>query len=336
MTEIGIMAMDYYLPEEKKSVSDIFKEEDIPFGTLAKGVDFKKDIGIENVRVSGEIPSALALKAAGKVMEKSGVNPDEIDLVVGFSSLPEDYVGPTWSVAGLVQERLGLKNALATAVNTGGCASYHVALKTVRAMMLSNESINTAMMVACDCTPRGNKTYYPITVTSDGGSAIILRKNIDHGVILGVESLSIGRLHDVWYVPGLPYEKPEGAISPTSLFMYCEMEKFNKGVIPVNFYMFKKIIKMTLARIGMKFHEIDFFVYPTFSTWDQRYFMNAMDIPPDKIYLDNLKDVGHVQECDMVVNYVDAASKNRIKTGDNVMVISNGAGFAWSAAVIKH
>ncbi len=336
MAEIGIMAMDYYLPDRKKNVSDIFEEEDIPFGTLAKGIDFKKDIGIENVRVSDEMPSALALKAASKVMEKSGMNPDEIDLVVGFSSLPEDYVGPTWSAAGLIQEQLGLKNAFATAVNTGGCASYHVALKTVRAMMLSNENMNTAMMFACDCTPKGNKTYYPITVTSDGGSALILKKNFEHGVVLGVETLSIGRLHDVWYVPGLPYVRPEKPVSPNSHFMYCEMEKFNNGVIPVNFYMFKKIIRTILARIGMEFNEIDFFVYPTFSTWDQLYFMKAIDIPPDKIYLDNLKDVGHVQECDMVVNYVDAVAKNRIKSGDNVMVVSNGAGFAWSAALIRH
>ncbi len=336
MNQIGIVAMDYFLPEKERLVSDIFKEEKIPLDAFAKKINFLKDTGIETVRVADELPSELSLKAAKKTLDKANIDPEEIDLLMGFTSIPEDYVGPTWSAIGYVQEKLGMKNAIATAVNTGGCASFHVALEAVCALMSNSDDISTAMLVAGDRTPTGNKIYFPITVTTDGGGALILKKNHDRGQILGIENYSIGRLHDVWYVPGLPLQPPKGPVDESCIFMHCDYDKFNKEIIPVNTFMFRKIIRSVLQKNGLSIDDIDYFIYPSFTKWDQSTFMKAMDIPSDKIYLDNLKRIGHVQECDMVINYVDAVSNGHITEGKTVMIVSNGAGFFWSAAIVRH
>ncbi|MCG8335255.1 MAG: hypothetical protein MJE63_12095 [Proteobacteria bacterium] len=336
MTEIGITAMEYHLPEEEKLVSELFQEEEVPLGSFSKIVDFKRDIGIETVRTTEEMPSALSLKAAKKLMENAKADPEDIDVVIGFTSLPEDFVAPTWSSAGYVQESLGIKSRFTTAINTGGCASYHLALKTTMALMKSSDKINKALLVAGDRAPNLNKIYYPITIACDGGGALLLEKDPPKGRILGIETFSLGRLQDVWYVPGLPAEKPAGEVYEKSLHMHCNIDMFNKGVITINLFMFNKVINSVLESTGLLFDDIDFFVYPSFSTWDQSNFMKAFNIPPEKIYLKNLKRLGHVQECDLVVNYVDAVADGMIKDGDKVMVVSNGAGFAWSAAVIEH
>ncbi len=336
MTPIGILSEAFYLPPDKKRVEDVFRDESVPFGTLSKNIDFQRDIGIEEIHVTDELPSQLAIRAARAALDKAGVSPSEIDVVVDFTSIPEDYVGPTWSAAGLVQQALGISRGFATAVNTGGCASYHLALKAVMALMQADSRINTALLFAGDRTPDLNKTYYPITVASDGGSALVLRKNADRAQILGVETISVGRLHDVWYVPGLQTLKPGEEATEAHLHMYAKMDKFNEGVIPINFLMFRKVMERLLTRLELGFSDVDYYIYPTFSTWDQAYFMKRFGLTPDKIYTKALRHRGHVQESDMVINYAEAVDQGLIRSGDKVMVVSNGAGFAWSAALVRH
>lgn len=335
--QIGILSSGYYLPPERKSVVEIFRDEELPEGSPAAGVDFRRDIGIEAVHLAGdELPSELGLEASRRALAGAGLEPGDLDLIVDFTSIPEDYVAPTWAAAGLVQAELGAERALATAVNTGGCASYHVALKTACAMMRSDERLRRALLFAGDKTPALNKTYFPITVTCDGGSAVVLEKGHDRRAVLAVEVVTVGQLHDVWYVPGITNPEPGEPVSEKLLHMKSDLELFKKNVIPINLFMFRRVMTACLQRTGMKLTDVDYFVYPTFSAWDLAGFCKGMRIPREKIYADGLGRHGHIQENDMVVNYEDAAAEGRIGEGDLVMVTTNGAGFTWGAALIRH
>lgn len=336
-TKIGILSSGYYLPPMKKSVADIFRDEEIPTEPLAADVDFQRDIGIESVHVAGsESASSIGLKAAEAALGKANVSGSDLDLILDFTSIPEDFVAPTWSAAGFVQDALGAENALATAVNTGGCASYHVALRTACALLTANERMQLALLFSGDKTPALNKTYYPITVTCDGGSAVVLKKNHDRNEILTVEIATVGELHDVWYIPGLSNRDSDEPVGETLLHMKSDMKRFNERVIPTNLFMFRKVMKAAMRRVGIKADDVDHYIYPTFSTWDQRSFCKGLSIPPEKVYTDGLRRHGHLQENDMVMNFVDAVEEGRIREGDIVMVTTNGAGFFWAAALIRH
>jgi 3-oxoacyl-[acyl-carrier-protein] synthase-3 len=335
-TSIGIVAASYFLPPKRKAVVDIFRDEEIPTEPLASNVDFKRDIGIEAVHVAGdETATSLALKASRRVLEKAAIDPLEIDLILDFTSIPEEYVAPTWSAAGLVQKELGATRAFATAVNTGGCASYHTTLKVACSLMTANDRYQTALLFAGDKVPELNHTYYPITVICDGGSAVILKKNFDRRRILSVEVATLGKLHDVWYIPGMAHRDPSDQKNKW-LHMTADIPKFNKEVIPVNLFMFRKIMREALNRTGRKQQDVSYYIYPTFSTWDQKAFREAFMIPAERIYTDGLHRHGHLQETDMVLDYVDAVDEGLIKDGDLVMLTTNGAGFSWGAALIQH
>lgn len=332
---IGILACDYYLPPRTKDLEDVFLDEPIPSDALTTNVDFRRDIGIERVHLGGdEAPSEIGLKAARRAVERAGIDAGEIDLIIDFTSIPEDYPAPTWSAAGVVQEALGATGALATAVNTGGCTSYHVALKAALALLRDEPSMRTALLFAGDKTPELNKMYYPITVTCDGGGAVVLRKGHGRRVIVSVEVATLGELHDVWYIPGLAHaaEFPGGL----HMHMKSDMRRFNEAVIPTNLFMFRKVMRAAMKAAGVSAGDIRHYVYPTFSTWDQRSFCTAMKIDPGLVYTDSLARHGHLQENDMVCNYADAEREGRFAEGDLVMVTTNGAGFVWGAAVIRH
>lgn len=335
-TTIGILATAHYLPKATKSIEEIFRDEEIPNEPLAADIDFQRDIGIEKVHLGGdETPSEIGLKAARRAIDKAGIDPADLDLILDFTSIPEDYVAPTWSAAGVVQHELGARHAFATAVNTGGCASYHVALKAACAMMRDEDSMQLALLFSGDKTPALNKTYYPITVTCDGGGAVILKKGHDRDVILAVEVATLGELHDIWYIPGIA-NREEGAAPQQHLHMKSDMRRFKKAVVPVNIFMFRKVMRAAVKRAGLKWKDVDYYIYPTFSRWDQRSFCTALRIDPESVYTESLVRHGHLQENDMVINYEDAVDEGRVKKGDIVMVTTNGAGFAWGAAVIRH
>src|ERR1043166_7191130 len=205
---IGILEANYYLPPTKKALSQVFEDEEKPTEAFAANVDFEKDIGIEALHVAkNETAADLCINAAKLTMTKSGIDPEQIDLIIDFTSIPEDYVAPTWSAAGQVQQAIGATRAFTTAINTGGCASYQTTLKVACSLMSANERYNTALLVAGDKAPDFNHNYFPITVVSDGGSAVLLRKNMNTRRILGIEVATVGRLHEIWGIPGIRSEE---------------------------------------------------------------------------------------------------------------------------------
>lgn len=335
--DIGIRGAAYYLPPTRKRIADVFADERVPATALLPNVDFQRDIGIEAVHIAdGDTPTSLCVKAAQAALAQAGVTADELDLIVDFTSIPEDYPAPTWAVAGRVQHEIGASRALAIAVNTGGCTSYHVGLRTAIAMMQADARINVALLFAGDKTPPLNKTYYPITVTCDGSSAVVLQKGHDRRVILAVEIAVLGELHDVWTIPGLGRRRADEPVSEELLYMTSDLKKFMERVIPANLFMFRKVMKGALKRAGLTMADVKYYVYPTFSTWDQSSFCRGFGLPPERVSTEGLARHGHLQENDMVMNYVDAEAAGKIRGGDIVMVTTNGAGFVWGAAIVRH
>src|SRR5215831_835352 len=335
---IGIFEANYYLPPRKKALSQVFADEEKSTEVFDANVDFQKDIGIEALHVAKEETAAdLAIKAAKQTMAKSGIDPEEIDLIIDFTSIPEDYVAPTWSAAGQVQKEIGARRAFVTAINTGGCASYQTTLKVACSLMSANDRYQTALLVAGDKTPEFNHNYFPITVVSDAGSAVILKKGMTSRRLLGIEVATVGRLHDMWVIPGIHNRKPEdiGGKYPRWLHVCGDIQRFNKELIPINLFMFRKVIQAVLKRVGKKMQDISYFVYPTFSLWDQNAFIRAFGLPREKVSTENMHH-GHLQETDMVVGYVDALQAGKIKEGSLVMLATNGAGFSWGASLVQH
>src|ERR1041385_1146269 len=335
---IGILEATYYLPPTKKTLAQVFEDEEKPTETFAANVDFEKDIGIDALHVAkNETATDLCINAARCTMEKSGIDPKEIDLIIDFTSIPEDYVAPTWSAAGEVQKAIGATRAFTTAINTGGCASFQTTLKVACSLMSANDRYNTDLLVAGDKTPEFNHNYFPITVVSDGGSAVLLRKNMNTRRILGIEVATVGRLHDMWVIPGIHNRRSEdiGGKYPRWLHVCGDVQRFNKELIPINLFMFRKVMQGVLKQVGKKMQDVSYFVYPTFSAWDLKAFATAFNIPPEKMSGEGMHH-GHLQETDMVVGYVDALETGRIKDGDLVLLATNGAGFSWGASLVQH
>src|ERR1043166_6309186 len=83
---IGIFEANYYLPETIKTLTQLFEDEEKSSEVFDANVDFHKDIGIDALHVAKKERAAdLCINAARMTMEKSGIDPKEIDLIIDFT-----------------------------------------------------------------------------------------------------------------------------------------------------------------------------------------------------------------------------------------------------------
>lgn len=120
-----------------------------------------------------EDSSEMATKVAQKLLEQSGISPEEIDLII-VSTISPDAITP--STAALVQKNIGAKNAFAydlSAACAGFIFGYSTADKFLhspqynKALVISVEN-NSKMM---DFTDRTSTVFF-----GDGAAGVLLEK----------------------------------------------------------------------------------------------------------------------------------------------------------------
>jgi 3-oxoacyl-[acyl-carrier-protein] synthase III len=57
---------------------------------------------------------------------------------------------------------------------------------------------------------------------------------------------------------------------------------------------------------------------------------------PEQICACKLRDHGHLQGTDMVVNYLALLERNTLQPGDRVLMVSDGMGFMSGAALLRY
>lgn len=113
---VGIIAMAHHHPQHTMIARDIFKQERVELDP-----DNASEIEIEQVHVfGGQWRSELSLAAARECILRANLKATDIDVIVDFSVLPQDYVVPSWCMSNKIQYEIGAKNAFNLGFGGGG------------------------------------------------------------------------------------------------------------------------------------------------------------------------------------------------------------------------
>jgi len=97
-------------------------------------------------RAAGEKALTLAIKAGKKALDKAGVKPEEVDLLI-YAGVTRGWVEP--ATANLFQSELGLKSATCFDV-LDACASWIRAMAVAKSF-ISQKIYKMVMIVNCEC-----------------------------------------------------------------------------------------------------------------------------------------------------------------------------------------
>ena len=318
-----------YVPERVLTNADLEKLVD----TTDEWIMSRTGIKERRIAAEGEATSDLATKAALRAMEAAGVTAEEIDLIIVGTISPDTFFPST---ACHVQRNLGAVKAVAFDVSAA-CAGFLYAMQIAR-QFINGGTRKTALIIGADKLS-GMVNWQDrntCVLFGDGaGAAILTAKEPNDGDPSGVLSsvmASDGRLTDILSVPGggsaIPIT-PENADQRLNTIHMQGREVF-KAAVKYTLEACEQVIE----RAGLKAEDIALIIPHQANVRIVDAIRERLGLPPERAFL-NLQKYGNTSGAAVAIALDEAVRSGVVKKGDNILLVAFGAGFAWSASVIK-
>jgi 3-oxoacyl-[acyl-carrier-protein] synthase-3 len=329
---VRIAAAAYAVPSGEESVAEILERERLRVeSTLAPLSPRARDralnnLGLSRVRVCGsQQPYDLVLLAAREALEQAGIAARNIDLIVDYSTFPGEN-SQSISFAHRLSADLGAETSMNLSFRAGGCGALHLAIKTALGWMSMDDRIQTALLVTGDTAPRDNRSLLPITVQGDAASAVILRRQSAQGpLILGVEAMTLGHLHQA-----IALTQNDGHIQLTADAIMIEHK-----VMPIFYLHLFRLANKALADAGLRLSDVDHFIYSNISRRDREGFRRMVGLPEGGLPTTRMAEFGHTFASDLVINYAEMRREGLICPGQLLLFASAGIGFTWGVTLAR-
>jgi 3-oxoacyl-[acyl-carrier-protein] synthase III len=264
----------------------------------------------------GERLSSLAAAAGREALERAGVHPAGIDLVL-VATMAADELTP--NAAPLVAHELGAEFAGAYDVGaacTGFLAALHQAAAQVesgragRVLVIGAEVLSKLV----DPGDRGTAALF-----ADGAGAAIVGAAGEEGGRIGPITLGSDGGGADFITAG----------QEQRLIHMKGHETFREAV--------RRLSGSTLevvAMAGLRLDDIDLFVYHQANARILRAVAEKLELDGDRV-IDCIDRYGNTSSATIPIALAEAVETGRLKPGDTVLLAAFGAGFTWGAGVIE-
>jgi 3-oxoacyl-[acyl-carrier-protein] synthase-3 len=320
---VDIVATGRYLPDRVVTNRDL---EDLVDTTDSW---IRERTGIEERRLAGADISAafMGAEASKRAMERAGVEPGEVDLIIISTATPDRLLPST---ACDMQALLGCDNAMAMDVSAA-CTGWLYALSMAEGYLAAGRA-EVALVVAAekmsaivDWTDRSTCVLF-----GDGAGAAILRPSEGERGIVSSYHRSDGNLADLLYRPGGGAVVPmdEGVLERRDhLLKMAGREVFKNAVRSM-----AEAADNAMQRAGLTGADIDLMVPHQANIRIIEATARYAGIPMEKVYV-NVNRYGNMSSATIPVALDEAIEEGLIGPGAHVLTAAFGAGFTWGAMV---
>jgi 3-oxoacyl-[acyl-carrier-protein] synthase-3 len=286
--------------------------------------------GIAERRVAAphETTCSMAVAAAQAAMDRAGVGPDDLELIVVATCTP-DYVNMP-ATASLVQEALGSRRAGAFDLNAV-CSGFLYALTTASQFVLSGAH-RTVLVVGADVFTRilDWQDRSTCVLFGDGAGAVVLRATDEPGGLLSFVLGSDGSGACSLYVPAGGGRLPTSAETVAERLHYVKMKgrdvfRFATTVVPES-------VTQALASAGLSTDDVDLFIPHQANTRILDAALRRLRLPESTAF-SNVERYGNTSAASVPVALCEALDEGRISAGGTVVMSGFGAGLSWGTAV---
>ena len=320
-----ITATAKYLPKKTLTNLDLEKMVD----TSEEWILSRTGIEKRHLVSKGEATSDMCKEVALGLIKKSGMNPEDIDLILIATSTPDV---PVVSTAALVQDKIGAKNAWGYDI-VAACTGFVYALETGAKFVESGKYKNILVIGAdtmssiIDYTDRNTCVIF-----GDGAGGVLLQpSNNDCGVLDSI-LMTDGSGHKYLTVPA------GGSLNPAS------KETLNKGMHYV-YQDGKTVFKFAVKNMADVSKEI--LDNNNIAGEDLKLFIphqankriidaaaKRCGLTEDQVLI-NINKYGNTTAGTIPIALDDAVEANMLEKGDLVLFAAFGGGFTWGSMLIK-
>ena len=324
---VQISQIEFFLPETRVTNDDLAAENpDWDF----KLIEPKTGIRCRHIAGPEERASDLAVKAAERLFEKSGIARESIDVLLLCTQSP-DHILPT--TACILQNRLGLPTSTASFDVNLGCSAFVYGLSVSSAMIESGQAKRVLLL----CAETYSKYIAPSdrasrTVFGDGAAATILEPATEGKSIgpfvFGTDGAGCNKIivretpadaHVDEGAPVMPRQRLtlEGA----SVFM------FTMKRVP-------ECVGAVLEKAGKTMMDVDLVVFHQASKVVIDNLVRILNLDESKVFR-GFRDIGNTVSASIPIALKQAQEQNRLCAGQTVLLVGFGVGLSWGACLVQ-
>jgi 3-oxoacyl-[acyl-carrier-protein] synthase-3 len=286
--------------------------------------------GIKERRVlkgEGLGTSYMAIKAAEELLQKSNINPEEIDLIIVGTATPDL---PIASTAAYVASEIGAINAFGYDLQAA-CSSFLFGMSTA-ASYIESGRYKKVLLIGADKMSSiiDYKDRATCIIFGDGAGAAMFEPNYD-GLGLQDEFLrsdGVGRDFLRIEAGGSLMPTTKETVESNKHFVYQE----GKTVFKYAVSNMAEVAEKMLTRNNLKEEDIQWLVAHQANKRIIEATAKRVGVPSEKVMM-NIQNYGNTTSATLPLLLADYESQ--LKKGDNLIFAAFGGGFTWGAAYVK-
>jgi len=321
----GILGTGHSYPQGILTNADLEKIVD----TTDEWITTRTGIKQRRKAAPGEYTSQFAAQASREALERAGMDPMEIDLILCATVTPDQILPST---ACLIQAQLGAHKAAAMDI-VAACSGFVYGLSLADAMIRGGQVKNVLVIGAeiltryVDYTDRATCVLF-----GDGaGAAVVGPTEGDRG-ILAAKIRSDGRYEEQLYAPG---GGTKGGFTAETIARGDHFFKMKGNeVFKVAVRSMSEISRDVLCQANLKTDDIDLFIPHQANQRITDAVSNMLGVDQSHVY-SNIAMHGNTSSASIPIGLDECVETGRVKTGDIVLLSSFGGGFTWGSLVMR-
>ena len=314
---IKILGTGAYLPER------VLTNEELSKMVETNDEWITQRVGIRERHISEvETASDLAIKAAKKALENSGLVGADIDLIV-CATISSETLCPT--VAGLVGAAIGAQCPAFDV--SSACSGFLFALDTAAAF-IDRGGIRNALVI-------GAERLSKLVDGSDRSTCVIFGDGAGAAVITRGDNYLAHLLYtcggnEVIEIPSFSGTSPFYKNEPKHPYIFMDGQETFKFAV-------KKIVEdvnAVLDMVGLTIDDIAFIVPHQANTRIIDYAAKRLGISRDKIFV-NIDKVGNTSAASVPIALSQLAESGKLHKGDKIILCAFGGGLSSAACIIE-
>ncbi len=298
---------------------------------LAKVVDaFEESSGIHQRRLAPRewAASDLAVCAAQAALDKAGLRPEQVDMILLGTDTP-DYITPATST--VVQHKLGAVNAGTFDIGCA-CASFPTGIATAAGLLTANPWMQHVLVVGVYlmsklvATDDVTQFFY-----SDGAGAAVVSAAQQPGVLASAY-LADGQYHDYWGLYA-------GATSEPATIEAVQAGHTNVRLLQryppdVNHINWPRMVRTLAERGSFAVTDLDLVIFTQVRLPSIKLVMADLGLPLEKTHwvMDNW---GYTGSACIGMALDDAIACGKVKPGALVALVGSGVGYNYAGVALR-
>jgi 3-oxoacyl-[acyl-carrier-protein] synthase-3 len=277
----------------------------------------------------GEYTSMFAVRAARQAIERAGLQPEDIDLILCATVTPDQILPSTGCI---IQAELGANKAAAMDI-VAACSGFVYGVTLAETMIRTGQTKYALVIGAEVLTQYVDYTDRQTCVLfGDGAGAAVLGPVDDGRGILAARIRSDGRYLEQLYSPGGGTRLPPSAETLAAGDHFFKMK--GNELFKVAVRSMAEISREVLEEAGLKPDDVKLFIPHQANQRITDGVAKKLNVEDDRVY-SNIAMHGNTSSASIPIGLDECVEAGRIEKDDLVLLASFGGGVTWGAVVIR-